>query len=964
MRRTVALSAVGRGGERARLPVNRAAFARVAVARGGGPSWVEVVGASGDISSGSAGIEGRLGPLDELEIRWYPEDRRQAADSLPFAEATWLWDARPLGDLIRMKLTHSGPDGLSALRIAMEPGLMVRRHSLPDVVHIGNEGTSARPELVFHVDPPIPKDVPIEVEFWRAATSGSGSRRWPAIDLPTVGKLTGLIGFRRPSDWSGRLESNGGVEPVSEASFAKSWGSLPDDGLTLAGAARNGRSTSFEVETRPVPLRRSIRTKVILALAPGRLDASIEGILSDRQGRSFDLVASIPNDLRIVRVEADGLMDWQRVARDRLRLQFDGSEAPGRRILIEAYLPVPADSVMSETRSFVAKVPWPLWDDVESTQGTLDIASPSRFQFDSSDGFAPLTTPSPTNPSGALYRSSYRVDRPSGPATVRWSSPPAKVSVEVESELAIDPTFLSWTASLTYDVSGGPAESLNLSMPTEWADAATLEIEGGTHRLDSQPTGLRGESTQWKILPDRPIWGRVRLVLRSKRPFRSGHEFGYPQVSPLAATGRGAVGRYDVAILNRSGRVMEVAGSSGLQSIEVAKFRPIDSPSSVARTIDRAYHVSGERWSLRLKVGRAGDEAASVPEVRKARVGFARLACVLEADGATSGRADYELEPRPGPFLAVRLPDGSEISWASVDGVIGQALVDTPGRWLIALGDGEPRRVILAWHRPAKGGLAGRMEPISFPSPDGSAPPTLISVEAPEDLILTSPEGGLERLGRVVWDLEDVEHLARRVVESLANFDRSSRDDREEILGDLTEIELKSRQFSRMANGEDRPDGPTAVRLQAALTSIAEASRVAGLDNLIQEARARIGAAPRGDDSVEGPMNWSPEVLRLRRSSLSYFFRSPEGDLGLAPMITRSEGVDHRRWWTTGSWAIAVVGIATWLTIGGLIVLDFRPSGRLAKGLVMLTTLALMPWEPIGVLLALGLFGWGRLSDR
>ncbi len=46
-RRLVKLSAIGRDGERARVPINRAAFARVAVTKGAGPSWVEVVGASG-----------------------------------------------------------------------------------------------------------------------------------------------------------------------------------------------------------------------------------------------------------------------------------------------------------------------------------------------------------------------------------------------------------------------------------------------------------------------------------------------------------------------------------------------------------------------------------------------------------------------------------------------------------------------------------------------------------------------------------------------------------------------------------------------------------------------------------------------------------------------------------------------------------------------------------------------------
>ena len=241
-RRSIPLTKIGRGGERLTVPINRAAFARVTVAKGEGSHWVEVPTASGALEVKAEGIEGGLGPSNVLEVRWFPGDRPPSSALRGPVEATFLWDARPVGDLVRLRLAHSDPDGASTIRMALEPGLLVRRYSIPDVVGVRVEGTADRPEWVARLDPPLPKDQPIEIDFWRPTSVASGERRWPSIEIPTSGRFSGLLGFRRPSDWSGRLEPRGEVESVPEASFVKSWGNLPVDGLTLAGAVRFGRS--------------------------------------------------------------------------------------------------------------------------------------------------------------------------------------------------------------------------------------------------------------------------------------------------------------------------------------------------------------------------------------------------------------------------------------------------------------------------------------------------------------------------------------------------------------------------------------------------------------------------------------------------------------------------------------------------------------------------------------------------
>ena len=346
VRGSVPLVTVGQEGERFRLPIVRSAFAGVEVARDARGHWVEVADAVGRVELQAGGIRGTIGPIDALEVRWFAADSPQPGGPRGPVEATMLWDARPVGDLLRVRLSHSDPEGASTLRLALEPGLLVRNFSIPDLVGIRSEGTIERPEWVAQIDPPWPRDVPIEVDFWRPRVPGTTARRLPRIETLDARRFSGVIGFRRPSDWSGRLLAGPGLDSLPESSFVRAWGTLPEDGLTLAGSVRFGPTTDPGVVTGPLPLRRVVRPTVLVEVDPGRLRASIEATLSDRQGRSFEVEVGIPPDFRIVRVESVGMVGWRRVARDRL-----GSSSTAPRLPI----------VRSGFRDTFLSLPTPCW---------------------------------------------------------------------------------------------------------------------------------------------------------------------------------------------------------------------------------------------------------------------------------------------------------------------------------------------------------------------------------------------------------------------------------------------------------------------------------------------------------------------------------------------------------------------------------------------------------------------------
>jgi hypothetical protein len=959
VRGSVPLVAVGQGGERFRVPIVRSAFARVEVAPDARGHWVEVPEAVGRVELQAGGIHGTIGPVDALEVRWFATDRPQFGGPRGQVEAMILWDARPVGDLMRVRLSHSEPEGASTLRLAMEPGLLIRGYSIPDLVGIRREGTVDRPEWVAQIDPPWPRDLPIEVDLWRPRVPGSGARRLPRVETLEARRFSGVIGFRRPGDWSGRLEAGVGVDPLPESSFVKAWGTLPGDGLTLAGSVRFNSAPDLGVVTGPLPPSRVVRPRVLVEVEPGRLKASIEATLSDRQGRSFEIEMGIPTDFRVVRVDSVGMVDWQRVARDRLRIQFDGSEAADRLIQVQGYLPVPADPVMVETRSYQARIPWPRWSDALVEAGTLVVSGQVRFQIEPGEGVSPLPTTGPVESSPAAFRTTYRVEKPGGLGRIQWASPRSKVGVSVRSDLTIDASHVTWTAVVECDVTGGPAESLLWNLPTEWARAAELEIDGHPIRPSVE---ARGEVTSWKIQPDSPIWRQSRLVIRSRIPLSPGVAFEFPEISPMAVAGRGSVGRYDLAIANVSGHPMEVAGTAGLQAIDVSQYRSDESPAP-SGSIGRAYRVTGERWALKITVG--GDRGlADADHPERTKVARARLRGSLNPLGEVIGLATYDLKPHPGPYLALKLSEAVDLPWASVDGSPAPVIRDGPGRWLVVLRDRNARRVDVTWNNSQRPGiLRASSGSLEWPSTDQDEVPTLLRWNAPRSIEIRSPEAGLKFVPDREWEVEEAEQLAQHIAGALSDFNRGSRRQRGEILRDIVDFELKERSILRFKEVARTAPEVDEARLQSARNVITEASQLAGMDDLVQEARAIAGLGSLPPDQAAEDRTDTAEPIRIRQVGPSYGFQGEGSGPSKSSPISwtlKSIGPTWRRPWP---WVVGSIGL---LIAGGSALIVARPIRglrRSALAALLPIGLILLAVEPLGMGLALTIAGLGRLVN-
>ena len=170
---------------------------------------------------------------------------------------------------------------------------------------------------------------------------------------------------------------------MSDESFVKSWGSLPDDPLTLCGTRRFVRECRASLTTGTTPARLSVRPTVQLEFEPGRVVMTVEAELSEPNGRFGQVEAKVPANLRMIEVSAVGLENWSLTADGRLGLSFDGSTASSRRSLrLVGSIPVGEDPLKIELRPHRIPVPWIEWQNMEVFAGFLVASSISKLEDD------------------------------------------------------------------------------------------------------------------------------------------------------------------------------------------------------------------------------------------------------------------------------------------------------------------------------------------------------------------------------------------------------------------------------------------------------------------------------------------------------------------------------------------------------------------------------------------------------
>ncbi|MDB5349976.1 MAG: hypothetical protein JWN86_1223 [Planctomycetota bacterium] len=852
-------------GDTLRMPIPPIASARLRLEAPPEGDRVAFLAARGREVRREGILEAGLGPVETLELRWTGRTVAGPPPPRGQCDATMLWDVEPAGDRVRARITATSAEGLSRLSLALEPGLLVRSTSLAGTADALVRNVPSGTIWELPIEPPLAEGQSLTVEFWRPLPTATGPvliRRVPRIEPLGLAGFGGLVGVRRPQDWTGRLGPAGGGESVPDADFARAWGEFPSGSATFAGASRFLGSPELALATGPPRSRPRVRPTIQVELTPGRLETRVEAAWSEVDGTSREAEIRIPGDLRVVRVESPGLTDWTRPTDDRLRLRFDAEvPSPRRTIRIDGWVPIDGDPMASGSTQSDAEIPWPSWQGADVDEGSLTIHAPSNFSFRLDPGAGVL----PIAPATGTARSAFSVAPLASPGRLHWTVEPIGVNVLVQSLLTLHPSSVEWTASARYQIPWGPCPPITLRLPTEWADAARVEIVGT--KIKPQ-VDRSGKETSWTFRPDPPMWGNLQVRVHATRPRPARGPLAFPDLLPL---GRASTDRVDsyLGYADATGRPTVVEGSAELQPVDASRWDAEDLPwpATLPRNILR---VLKDGWSLRF---RSPDDARSPGlSAEDGGVILADLACTLSDDGSVLGRACYDLDGRPSAFLAIVLPPGAEALGANVDEIAVTPRRDHSGQILIPLPNGSAARVVFVWKGRSAGLDGDPRRAVPLPSLASPEVPTLVTVWASEDVTV---EANATISSPAALELARAERLASTLARRLDQFDRGSPKERASLLAALIQFELHARATER-ATREMRGEAGRAIMESLSLerNSLVDALSSGGLEDFALSARARVGRGLIDPLATQTAAVDRPVPLRIRPLGREFTFRA------------------------------------------------------------------------------------------
>ncbi len=968
------------------FPVNAFASARVVLdAPEPGARAPELTATGGTHVEADGTLVGGLGPAERIALRWAVDagGASELKGGTASVEGLILWDINLGGDRVRTRLTYQSSRELESVRLGHPEGLILRGARV-----VGSSGfvwceSRGKDEWALHMDPPLEAGGTIEVDSWmQFEISGTGvdsqkpnggdaravARRLPGVQPIGAERYSGSLGARRPGDWTGRLDTIVGSEPISDESFVQAWGSLPDDPLTLCGTKRFVRECHGSLSTGATPTRLSVKPTVQLQFEPGRVVMTVEAELSEPSGRFGLVEAKVPADLQVIQVSAPGLGHWSTTTAGSLRLMFDGSVAASRRRLrLMGWIPVTEDPLKIGSRQHRIAVPWILWQGVESLAGFLVASSISKLEVQGASGMTQISSES-SGAAGTIpprHRLTFGVDDPRQLGEISWVSIPARVSVLVDSQMTIHPDSAEWVAVLRYDVVGGALDAIHLRMPASWSGAADLHFSGSGHQLTTE---TRGQTAIWTITPERPIWGSQRLVLRSSRPLAGEREITHPEVSPL---GRGAVDAC-LAVVNATGRPATIENPVGLDRVEYSsRFQAREFAAGTGAPLG-AFRVVKESPILKVQLPR---DNAGVGEARdgSARVGFADVTVVVMPDRSSLGQATYEAVAGSGSFLSFEIPADSKLLWATVDSNPVTPLRSKSGEWSLALHDSRQAHISLIWQTsPAHSRPAGPTWPVGLPRVGHGMTTNLVTFHVPDQYSLAGEVGGLRHTSLARLEMARADWLVRSINDFVQRIDRGSNRDHQKLVTMLIAHEMRLRSALRsekttlaagVAGSEGAGDSPGWI--QAARAGLVEAVRRVGLEEDLAVVNRYLGevATSRTGPSPGVPEPNAPERIRTLGRPIPLLGVLPGVD---DPPAKTSLVVAEGPWTESANEPVSGTIIAIFMFgVIGLLTTGVRPSARTnASALLMALGLAGYMGGPLALVGALGLAGLGYRRAR
>lgn len=628
--------------------------------------------------SGKTTLELPIDQGGDLQISWRPAEERGAIQGILQCKSTLATIIQDAGLVLQSEHDYRIRQGeMNQASLKISEGLRIQSISGPDVGGWEMVGTGEERRIKVFLRRDIKDTTKINVVAFQPLSIGKQSRTliMPQIVPENITNETGTVGVYSEPQFQIRPEDIAGAVQINIRQFKNPGTSSP--ALKIAGQVLNPQ-WAYRFSRRPLSFRFSVsrRQPKKLAVAehavlvtPSKMSLSSRVKYQLKGTPESTFVIELPESYLILNVNAEELDDWyvieqnvddmrvlvlefKELKTNQVEVVFDGV-IPRNANKREAEVMMPTPLEVSSVRSDLA-----IWCDdslVASAPELKDWRSISPDELS-----AELKGQQPRLPQFA-FRSKAEL-----PEWINLELSPAQPMITANSLVmtTVGNVSVSYTVGIRWSIQGAATDVLSFTTPA-WL-GEQLDFRGGSIRqVDKKVIG--DAVVQWTIYLQDSVEGSYFITAESTLSPPDSGKIEIPQVRVMDAGGKGdpqttelETQQHFLMLVNHSWARLSLLNQESITQVERQEMPLVINDSLANQAMELARIIrNGKPPIYQIQQFQADQGAA-------AAVNMAELTTVLANDGSWKTQANYRIRNRSRQFLAVRLPEKTQVLSAFV----------------------------------------------------------------------------------------------------------------------------------------------------------------------------------------------------------------------------------------------------------------------------------------------------------
>tara|TARA_R110002095_G_scaffold81637_1_gene70947 strand:- start:112708 stop:120618 length:7911 start_codon:yes stop_codon:yes gene_type:complete len=648
-------------------------------------SQLSVTGTKASYRKQTAGEKATLElPVDqggEIQIAWRPAEERGAIQGIVHCQSTQATIIQDAG--MELQSTHQyrirqGQINQASLKISED--LRIQSITGPDIGGWEIVGTGEARRIKIFLRRDVKETTTVNVVAFQPLSIGKQAR---AVNLPQVvpeeiTNETGTVGVYAESQFQVRPAEIAGAIQIDTGQFRNPATSSPI--VNIAGQKLNPQ-WAYRFSRRPLTLRFSVSRRqpekqaiaehaVLVSPRKTSLSSRIRYQLKGIPESTF--VMELPEDYLVLNVNAEGLDDWyiiEQNADDMRVLVFEFKELKTNQVEIVFEGVIPRDANQAEAE---VMMPTPL--EVSSVRSDLAIWCDESLvarapelkdwrSISATDLSAELKAQQSRLPQFA-FRSTAEL-----PEWIKLALTPAQPGITANSLVmtTVGNVSVSHTVAIRWSIQGAATSVLSFTTPA-WL-GEHLDFRGTAIRqVDKRVIG--GSVVQWTIYLQDSVEGAYFITADATLSPPASGQIEIPQVRVMDTSAKVdpqttelETQQHFLMLVNHSWARLSLMNQDSLISVDRQEVPLVINDSLANQAMELARIIPNGKPPLYQIQQFQADQGAA------AAVNMAELTTVLAHDGSWKTHADYRIRNRSRQFLAVRLPENTQVLSAFVKGV-------------------------------------------------------------------------------------------------------------------------------------------------------------------------------------------------------------------------------------------------------------------------------------------------------